>query len=511
MRYRAAISLFSILIGLLLVNLLPTPGLIAAGTILDPNGYKGLPFKYTPTVQTPTGEKPQSKLWYNDGRWWGDLFNNTDGKYHIYWLNIGTQTWMDTGTILDTRPQTKADCLWDGAHLYVASGGGSDPAGSGMTAMLPANLYRYSYNPVTKLYSLDSGFPVTIRNDGAETIVIDKDSVGTLWITYTQANKVYVNHSLTSDTDWNLNVAPFQVAGTNTNVSPDDISTLVAVDGKIGVLWSNESAGQFSGSTDTAFYFAAHTDGAADTVWTGGVALRQPNIADDHINIKSLQADASGNIFAMVKTSLNTVGDPQLLLLVAKKQANGSYGWNAYIESVREEAQTRPILLIDTEHRQLYVFSAKESGGGVYYKTTSLDNIHFNTGTNTLSPFMSKTGFMINNVTSTKQTVNGASGIVVLASHDNQASIDLVESDYYFHNYIDLGGAAPPHTTTPTTTATPALSTPTATPTIGPGGVSKPRVYVSFVVRLYLKVLAKFTLFGGAFGPLQASPMRGKK
>jgi len=486
MRYRVAISLFSILIGLLLVTLAPLSSLNAAGTVLDPNGYKGLPFKYTLKVQTPTGEKPQSKLWYNDGRWWGDLFNNTDGTYHIYWLNIGTQTWMDTGTILDPRPQTKADCLWDGTHLYIASGGGSDPSGSGTTAPLPANLYRYSYNAATKLYSLDTGFPAAIRDGGAETIVLDKDSTGILWITYTQNNKVYVNHSRTSDSDWSpAAAAQLNVAGTSSNVGPDDISTLVAVDGKIGVLWSNESAGQFSGSSDTAFYFAAHTDGAADTDWTGGVALRQPNIADDHINIKSLQADTSGNIFAMVKTSLNTVGDAQLLLLVAKKQTNGLYRWNAYIESIREEGQTRPLLLIDTDHRQLYVFSSTESGGSVYYKTTSLDNIHFNTGTNTLSPFISKSGFAINNVTSTKQTVNGASGIVVLASHDNEASIDLVQSDYYFHNYINLGGAVvtPTRTASPTATATLGPSNPTATPTIGPGDVPKPRIYISVVVR----------------------------
>ncbi len=482
MRYRVAISLFSILIVVLLADILPAPGLNAAGTILDPNGYKGLPFKYTPSVQTPSGEKPQSKLWYNDGRWWGDLFNTTDGKYHIYWLDLGTQTWKDTGTILDPRAQTKADCLWDGTHLYMASGGGSDPSGSGTTAMLPANLYRYSYNPTTQLYTLDGGFPVAIRDGGAETIVLGKDSTGMLWITYTQGNKVYVNHSRTSDADW-LPAAATQlnVANTNSNVSPDDISTLVAVDGKIGVLWSNESAGQFNGSTDTAFYFAAHTDGAADTLWTGGVALRQPNIADDHINLKSLQADASGNIFAMVKTSLNTVGDPQLLLLVAKKQATGSYSWNAYIESVREEAQTRPLLLIDTEHRQLYVFSSTESGGSVSYKTTSLDNIHFNTGTSSLSPFMSKPGFAINNVTSTKQTVNGASGIVVLASHDNESSIDVIESDYYFHNYINLGGAI--ITPTRTATATPTAPKPTATPTIGPGETPRPRIYVSIVLR----------------------------
>jgi hypothetical protein len=493
MRYRTTIPLLSVLIGLLLVNILPIPGLVA-GTVINPNGYQdlNLPFKYTPTVQTPTGEKPQSKLWYNDGRWWGDIFNKTDGKYHIYWLDISTQTWVDTGTILDPRPQTKADCLWTGTRLYVASGGGSDLSGSGTTAALAANLYRYSYNSATKKYSLDSGFPVTIRNGGAESIVIDKDSTGTLWITYTQGNKVYVNHSLTSDTDWNLNVAPFQVAGTNANLTPDDISTLVAFDGKIGVLWSNESANQFSGSNDTAFYFAAHADGASDAAWIGGVALRQPEIADDHINIKSLQSDASGNIFAMVKTSINANGNPQLFLLVAKKQSNGTYTWTKHLESMREDGQTRPILLIDTDHRQLYVFTSTESGGNVYYKTTSLDNIQLypssgpNAGAGSL--FMSKPGYAINNVTSTKQTVTGASGIVVLASHDNQSSVDTIQADYYFHNYINLGGAVVTPTTTrtasPTVSATPISTTPTTIPPVTPTiDVPKLRTYISIVVR----------------------------
>jgi hypothetical protein len=449
---------------------------------MNPNGYQGLPFKYTPTVQTPTGEKPQSKLWYNDGRWWGDLFNNTDGKYHIYWLEIATQTWKDTGTILDPRAQTKADILWTGTRLYVASGGGSDLSGSGTTAQLSANLYRYSYNAATKAYSLDAGFPVTIRNGGAETIVIDRDSTGTLWITYTQGNKVYVNHSLSSDTDWNPNVAPFQAAGTNPTVSPDDISTLVAFDGKIGILWSNESADQFNGSSDTAFYYAVHADGAADTAWVGGVALRQPEIADDHINIKSLQSDASGNLFAMVKTSINAADNPQLLLLVAKKQSNGTYTWQSHTESMRGDGQTRPILLIDTDHRQLYVFTSTESGGNIYYKTTSIDNINFPDGPGDL--FIRQPGFALNNVTSTKQSVTTASGIVVLASHDNVASVDIPESDFYFHNYINLGGAIPTPVRTVSPTATTAPATPVPpTPTIAPGGTPKMRVYVSIVVR----------------------------
>src|SRR4029079_6044233 len=191
-----------------------------------------------------------------------------------------------------------------------------------------------------------------------------------------------------------------------------------------------------------------------DTVWTGGVALRQPEIADDHINIKSLQADASGNLFAMVKSSLNSNGTPQLYLLVAKKQSDGKYIWESHIESMREDGQTRPILLIHTDHRPLYVFTSTESGGNVYYKTSSLDNIQFADGPGAV--FMSKPGYAINNVTSTKQTVTGASGIVVLASHDNGASVDTPQADYYFHNYINLGGAVP----TPVGTVSPTATTP---------------------------------------------------
>src|SRR5919197_4394442 len=40
-------------------------------------------------ASAPTGQKPQSKLWFNDGSWWGVLYNSAgtiaSGKgWHIY-------------------------------------------------------------------------------------------------------------------------------------------------------------------------------------------------------------------------------------------------------------------------------------------------------------------------------------------------------------------------------------------------------------------------------------------
>ncbi|HEU5098365.1 MAG TPA: Ig-like domain-containing protein, partial [Roseiflexaceae bacterium] len=386
-------------------------------------------------VSAPTGEKPQSKLWFNDGRWWGSLFNRTAGTYHIYWLDVTTQGWVDTGVELDNRPNTQADCMWDAAagKLYLVSGGSSNDA----------RLYRYSYDVANKRYSRDTGFPVTIRSGGAETIVLDKDSIGRLWVTYTKSSQVYVNYSNGSDNSW-AGPTPLNVSGTDSTVSSDDISSLITVNNRVIVLWSNQS--------DRTFYYAAHNDADPVTSWTGGVAGRDPNggaLADDHINIKSLQSDAAGNIFAVVKTSFNSSSSssPQIILLVAKRQTSGNgYTWQppAMVSSGAEN-QTRAILLIDTDQRNLHVFTADEGGGSIYHKQASIDNIQFPSGFG--ERFIGSLKYTdINNPSSTKQTINSSTGLVVIASDDTQ--------DWYLHNYRSLGGTPPADTTPPTVSGT---------------------------------------------------------
>jgi hypothetical protein len=460
MQRSISVALIGIIGGLCLAlaSLQPGRGAVPPVGAANPNiGYPDFSYR-TKGVTDPTGEKPQSKLWYHDGRWWGSLFHVASGTYHIFWLNLATQQWIDTGTVLDDRPATKADCLWDSTanKLYVVSGG------AGSTA--DARLFRYSYDTGSQTYTLDSGFPVTVRSGGAETIVIDKDTTGQLWITYTQGSRVYVNRSTTADNLWG---SPFLVPapGVNARVASDDISSLVAFDGKIAVVWSNQ--------TDDTFYYAIHNDADPDTTWSGGVALRDPSIADDHINLKSLQADSAGNVFAVVKTSIGgtTSDTPQILLLA--RRPDGS--WDSAMVSSGAENQTRPILLIDTDYRQIYVFSSNESGGIVYYKRSAIDNLQFPAGFGT--PFISSSTYTsINNATSTKQNLNRATGIVVLASDDSKK--------FYLHNYLDLSGAGvtvtpvtPTRTPspTPTATATPSPSaTPSATATPTPSATATP-------------------------------------
>ena len=403
-----------------------------AGPASADTGYRDFSFS-APNVVSPTGEKPQSKLWFNDGTWWGSLFNRSTEAYHIYRYDRTTHTWSDTGTALDDRNPSKADTLWDGTHLYVASATQSSTSGGS------ARLYRYSYDTATKRYTLDPGFPVNISSAGMEAIVLDKDSTGKLWATYTQGNQVYVNRSLGNDQTWGT---PFVLPVKGTTVSADDISGIVAFDTstaapQIGVMWSNQ--------IDSAMYFATHRDGDADDIWQASrTAIQGPNQADDHISLRSLQADdVSGRVFAAVKTSLNDVPNPNpnapLNLLLVRGQ-DGS--WTNNVFGRVGDDHTRPIVMIDREHRNLYMFAtASTNGGTIYYKKSPLDNISFPTGKGT--PFIqSTTDKRINNATSTKQNINSMTGLLVQASDDT--------SKNYLHNFMDLGD---PDTVAPTISA----------------------------------------------------------
>jgi hypothetical protein len=486
------VSLFAAVGGAAVTNAAGTVGILDQQFPANPNN----------SAFSPTGEKPQSKLWFNGGRWWASMLH-TDSKYYIFYLN--GSTWVKTAAQIDDRIQTQADVLWDAGsnHLYVASGAGGDPSGLD----LPARLYRYTYHPGALLdlaYTLDTGFPVPIRNGGAETIVLDKDTTGKLWITYTQGSKVWVNHSganpavLDPDLSWNLAPAAFTVTGTNTSVAADDISSLIAYDGKIGVFWSNQN--------DTTFYFAYHVDGTADTSWTGGAAWSQKDIADDHINLKSLHTTGGGDVFAVVKTSIQTNGAGQPRIVVLHRKPNGT--WHAPAIVWDETAgSTRPVLLVDSVNHRLYVFATTTTTGGVIaYKRSSDYSAGAVSFAEAQVPFIQITApnlNQMNNPTSTKQNIDGAGGlnsIVVLASDDT--------ARYYAHNLLALPITVPTNTPTSTVTSTPtktptstatstptktptatatatatATQAPTATPTSTQSQAPEPQMYLPFIVR----------------------------
>jgi len=378
-------------------------------------------------VNAPTGRKPEAaKLWFNDGSWWGALFLPARDAYVIQRFDADARTWIDTGVILDDRNASRADVLWDGEHLYAISGG-TDPRSAKHAALF----LRFSYDQTSRSYALNRGFPVLVTEGGAETFVLDRDDLGRIWVTFTRDDKVYVTHTVGDDREW-LPPYPLPVAEAQ-SLAADDISTIIAYEGAVGVMWSDQN--------DGAMYFASLANGAGDDAWTVSAAVQGPALADDHLNVKALRDDPAGQVLAVVKTSRNDApnaapGDPLIMLLVLTREGT----WEQHVVGTVKDDATRPLLLVDTDHRELYVFTSGPccSGGTIYYKTASLDAIDFPDGAGT--PFIQRGNpGALNNPTSTKQNVGIETGLLVLASDD--------KIDTYMHNYLRLDGPAVPRPT----------------------------------------------------------------
>ena len=340
-------------------------------------------FSYAGTT-APTADKPQSKLWFHDSRWWGVLFrpSPSGGNCYIHRLGSATQSWVSTGVVADTRSNVRVDALSKGAQLYVASSSPSADANLDRTI----KLRRYSYDSGAKTYRLDPGFPVTIGQGGqTEGVVIDRDSRGVVWATFVVNGKVKVTHTNGSDATW---VKPYPLpVGAAATVKPEpegDVSAVVHYGGtKTGILWSNQAVAD-PATQPTHFYFAIHVDGANDQAWTLTTAASGIRVADDHVHLQALApGDPAGSLVAAVKTSKIAGTDPLDQLLVLRAGT-----WTRYTVDTVADDHTRPIVQVDGTNRQVYVFTTSRccTGGSIFYKRTSLDAIPFPPGKGT--PFI---------------------------------------------------------------------------------------------------------------------------
>ncbi len=426
---------------LVVLSVVVAGGLVGTSTAAQAATVGTPSITYSGVNNPPTADKPQSKLWWNDGSWWANMWTTGSG-WSIYRLDRGTATWVDTGVRTDSRGTTSSDTLWDGTHLYIASN--YVTTGSSVTAQ--ARLYRYSYSGGA--YTLDVGFPTVISGSSSETLTIAQDSTGAIWATWTQTtattSTVYVNHSLPGGTGWGT---PFVVPAADPNPTPDDLSAIIAFKGdEIGVMWTDQATG-------TA-YWATHKDGedpVAASSWQVKEAITGNKMVNDHLNIKSLQADPAGRVFAVVKTALDEgLHDPNAaqLVLVVFKPGTGSFEQTVITRAA--DCVSRPQIMLDTANnliRALYTApSTSVSGcafsgvaGSIYEKTASMDNPVFEVGRGTVV-IEDEASANMNDVTSTKQSVNAATGLVVMAS-------DHVAKRYWFSDRSL--GTPPPDPTEP--------------------------------------------------------------
>ena len=195
--------------------------LIAAAVPARAQGAGLIGPSYAGAESIPTGSKPQSKLWWNHGLWWGCLWSEDAQAFTIHALRPRAQAWFDTLVAIDSRPKSRADVLWDGAKLYIATHEYTDGTGA---AGDPLHLYRYSYDPALRSYSLDVGFPTLIGDSKSEVLVIDKDAQGRLWAVWRSGARVWTAHTLGDDHLWST---PSVHPANTSDIAQDDFVSIV--------------------------------------------------------------------------------------------------------------------------------------------------------------------------------------------------------------------------------------------------------------------------------------------
>lgn len=343
------------------------------------------------TLTSPTADKPQSKVWRADGAWWAVLVSAKKKVPTVHELR-DDHTWRDTGTVVDARADSTADVLFEKNALYVVS----------RTLTGAITYSRFRYTPAKRSYVRADGFPATVATGGAESASLARDTTGTVWATYTQGGRVwFARAGPEDDTAWSR--ALLRVP--DNTVGADDVSAIVAFDGKVGIAWSDQG--------DWAFRFAVHVDGDAPGTWKVETPLSGEGMVDDHINLKAVAGD--GRVFAAVKTSQDLVGagDEAPGMYVLRRDPDGT--WEKAVVGLVGDRLTRPQLLLDRESSRVYLFEgAPTTGGTIYYKSSPFDGLKFATGRG--APFIkAPAGAAINDVSTTKGSTTPAVGAVAIA------------------------------------------------------------------------------------------------
>jgi len=315
-----------------------------------------------------TGEKPQSKLWYNDGTWRAIIKKEAHGLWFYEFDGTG---WQPSSFVdAEVGSGGAADVKWNGSELFV------------LAYSTHPKLFKYTYDRVLRVFNLVTGFPVDIPiASGHETMVLDQDSTGRLWATYEgDHGQVFACWSTSPDhRTWNT---PGLVL--RDGVSEDDISSVVAFGGnKVGVFWSDQIRWQFG--------FRIHRDTDSPEVWQAQeTVFASTHGTDDHINVK---AGGDGTVYAVTKDYYND------MRLHVRSPSTGKWTTKS---GVIAGNGTRGIVLVSDADRTLYVpYTIWGSGAlDIVLRKTSFSSLSFST---LKSPLIS--GPTMNNCTGTKQVL----------------------------------------------------------------------------------------------------------
>ncbi len=347
-------------------------------------------------VSTPTGEKPQSKVWFHAGTWWAALPTGSESPGTYIWrLDAANGSWT-RGLKISDRTDTHADVKLVGpvAHILLH---GKAP-----------ELVSIQHDAARQVWEPWVDRPEATRVTVGETGTIDVDSRGRMWLATDWKTSIQVHYA---DPPYASFSSPVTLAD---NIARDDICVVTALpNNRIGVLWSNQKTRRFG--------FRVHRDADAPQDWSDDEipAARSAldagdGMADDHLNVK---VATDGTLYAAVKTSYDNGKDPKIALLV--RRPNGVWDDLYGVDTVG----TRGIVLLD-EQRGLVrvIYTITEAGGNIVFKESPISAIDL-TG-----PSRPLIRGRLNNATSVKTNSDGRT-VVLAADKANAWGVLVVDGD----------------------------------------------------------------------------------
>ncbi|MBS1828651.1 MAG: hypothetical protein JST93_25320 [Acidobacteria bacterium] len=342
-----------------------------------------------PVLQTgvadATKDKPQSKLWFAQGTWWGWL-PTTDGS--AVWKRTA-QGW---------RRQNALDGALRGLPGQADVWADAKEAAAVLVEKQRLGFVRLRFAGGSYVVV---GKPVVFTLSAehkTETATLVRDDQRRWWIAYDHGRRMFVRAS--SDESGERWLEPIEVSTQKTDT--DDICSIAALPGGVGVIWSDQAS-------DTV-WFRFHSSRQGVTKWNPVEVVAQGNrTADDHFH-SALAAD--GTLFVATKNSLDTMGQPQLVLRV--RDATGK--WSNYPYALRTTGgePSRPIALVGGGRLHLLhsVYRRKGLGSVVVGFSTAVKPLVLDGGAEVLIEGASG----VNNVTGSKAALPEGAEWVVLAS-----------------------------------------------------------------------------------------------
>ncbi len=270
-------------------------------------------------LPNPTADKPQSKLWYMDRRWWAILPTASGPSL---WER-GKKGWVEKEEVRQPLAGIpgRAD-VWANGKVITAVSVESDKL---VVFRLTRRKNLFFWNK-WRTEILATLYP-PLGEGKIETATIAQDKAGDWWIAADFEDKVCVWNADASADNWS---DPFILSE---GINPDDICLITVLPEGVGVIWSDQNA--------EAVRMRVHLDGARPKAWGEVITIEEGNLtADDHLNA-SLGSD--GTLWVVSKNGLDIEGEPQFVLRV--RSPEGEWRNFPYANMDPFNLPSRPIIV----------------------------------------------------------------------------------------------------------------------------------------------------------------------